>query len=332
MKPLLVIKKNPFNEKEVEPRHLLSHRLGFNKGITFFPYTKQLSIDTLSRGFNYEWNMFDNILYDVSNNKYTFHDITEKALINLHPVTDDSPFFFNYELGLPANLIPLIWISVILFSWSLYMFKKNWGVKFNNDDNSHKKHAFRKLSIISFLLGFAYILVESYLFNSLNLNLNNPIKSFSLLLFTFLLGNGLGSLSSHFIINKRMNFVTYSIIALTVVLLLEVFFLLPGLSGTASEPTLILTLIFPAFSAGIPFPLLLKEAAVLSDKNSVAILLGISGIAGFISSTSVFITAMLFGYSYLILIAVVLYLLIIFFASVGRRNIRFNVLSHFIET
>ncbi|OGU80340.1 MAG: hypothetical protein A2254_02650, partial [Ignavibacteria bacterium RIFOXYA2_FULL_35_9] len=90
MMPLLVIKKTPFTKEEINARHFVSHQTGFDRGVTFFPFTKQIEIDTVVQGLNVEWSMFDNVLYDVSKNKYNFHDLTEKASINLHPVTDNS--------------------------------------------------------------------------------------------------------------------------------------------------------------------------------------------------------------------------------------------------
>ncbi|MCZ7616419.1 MAG: hypothetical protein M5T52_23400 [Ignavibacteriaceae bacterium] len=98
MMPLLVIKKTPFNKDEIEERHFISHQAGLDRGVSFFPFTKQIEIDTVVQGLNVEWSMFDNVLYDISKNKYSFHDVTNKASINLHPVTDNSPFFLIMSL------------------------------------------------------------------------------------------------------------------------------------------------------------------------------------------------------------------------------------------
>ncbi len=106
---MLVIKKEPFTQREIEIRHLKSHKSKFDQGMSFFPFVKQIEIDTVVQGIDYQWNMFDNVLEDVSNDKYNFHKLTDKASINLHPEFDDSPFFFNYKPGIPQNLTPLIW-------------------------------------------------------------------------------------------------------------------------------------------------------------------------------------------------------------------------------
>src|SRR5690606_12289018 len=191
---------------------------------------------TVILGQNVRWSMFDNVLYDVSQNKYDFHELTRKASINLHPVTDNSPFFFNYELGLPDNLNVLIFAGIVLLVLSIYMFKKEWGMSINTHKETElSRKNLRTLTILSFLLGFTYILSESYLFQALNLQLNNPLKSFSLLLFSFLLGNGIGSYFSNFIKKERMRLIGSSVVSIILILVVTAFLILPNLEPGISE-------------------------------------------------------------------------------------------------
>lgn len=312
MKPLLVIKKNPFTKIEIAIRHILSHKAGFDRGISFFPFIKQIEIDTVAQGLNVEWSMFDNVLYDISKNNYTFHDFTEKASINLHPVTDNSPFFFNYELGLPDNLNVLIFAGIILLVLSLYLFKKNWGINFGEiKENELIKRNSKTLTIISFLLGFTYILSELYLFQAMNLQLNNPLKSFSLLLLAFLLGNGTGSYLTSYIKRNRLRAIGLSIVGIILILAVEAFVLLPNLMTSVSEFYLFLLVFIPAIVIGIPFPLLLTEMNEHKLNNGIAVLLSISGIAGFIGSIFTISIAILAGYSFVLYVAGILYVVII---------------------
>lgn len=320
MMPLVVIKKTPFTITEINLRHVQSHRLKFDEGISFFPYVKQVEIDTAFQGVNYEWDMFDKILEDVSQNKYDFHYVADKALINIHPVKDDSPFFFNYELGLPTNLSILIWAAFLLLLWTIFMFKKGWGIKFTErresaysvlQDELNLKKYFNYLGFITFILGFAYILLESFLFQALNLNLNNPVQSFSILLFAFLLGNGAGSFSTKFISNKRMNKLVYTLIALILIILLEFYFVFPAIKSSSSYLVLFLIVIVPSFLLGIPFPLVLKTLSEKNNENGTAILLGISGIAGFIGSIVAIVTAILAGYGLVMVLSLLSYLVLI---------------------
>lgn len=313
MKPLLVIKKNPFTKADIEARHFISHKLQFDKGVSFFPFFQQMTVDTVVLGRNYRWTMFDNVLYDVSKNKYDFHTLAEDAMINLHPVYDDSPFFFNYEPGIPQNLNPLIFAGIILAVGSVYMFKKSWGIKFNNSSNqsSSGKSAFNMLAAIAFLLGFAYIFTQSYLFQKLNLQLSNPLQSFSMLLFTFLLGNGIGSFLTNLVKKKRLNFVGISVLITMIVITLEMLFMSYNSSQTLSEPILALIVFIPAVFIGMPFPLILAESNQFGGNNGVAILLGISGTAGFIGSVIVLAVAITSGYLYVIAFSLIMYVTIL---------------------
>ncbi len=326
MMPLLVIKKTPFTKEEINARHFVSHQTGFDRGVSFFPFTEQIEIDTVVQSLNVEWSMFDNVLYDVSNNKYSFHDLTKKASINLHPVTDNSPFFFNYELGLPDNLNVLIFAGIILLVLSLYMFKKNlpagqasWGMRVNtHKETEQSRRNLRTLTIVSFLLGLTYILSESYLFQAMNLQLNNPLKSFSLLLFSFLLGNGIGSYLTHFIKKARIGVIGLSVIGIILILAIEAFVILPGLILSVSEFYLFLLVFIPATIIGIPFPLLLAKMNEYKIRNGIAVLLSISGIAGFIGSILTISIAILAGYSFVLYAAITLYIILIVIIAANK--------------
>lgn len=312
MMPLLVIKKTPFNKDKIEQRHFISHQAGFDRGVSFFPFTEQIEIDTVVRGQKIEWSMFDNVLYDVSKNKYNFHKLTNKASINLHPVTDNSPFFFNYELGLPDNLNVLVFAGIILFILSIYMFKRDWGLSINTHKETElSRKNLRTLTIISFLLGFTYILSESYLFQAMNLQLNNPLKSFSLLLFAFLFGNGAGSYLSNLVKQNRLRIIGLAVIGIILIVAVEAFLILPELRTEVSEFYLFILVFVPAIIIGIPFPLLLAEMNGHKIRNGIAVLLSISGIAGFIGSIFTILIAMLAGYNFVLYAAVSLYIILI---------------------
>ena len=309
MNPVVVIKKKPFTEKNIYKRHLLSHQLNFDKGISFFPYIKQIQIDKkLSNGLELRWEMFDQILYNVVNGELTFNQLTQKASINLNPVTDQSPFFFNYELGVPQSLNILIIVGAFLIFWDGFKFKNGWQI--NVIDKNIPATLFNKLAAIAFLLGLAYMLIQSYLFQSLNLHLNNPLESFSLLLFAFLLGNGIGSFSSNYIKKNRIRSLIPVICFLLIILFIEVFLLIPNVSSKNFE--LFIIILIPALFIGIPFPILLLELAEYNNLNAISILLGISGIAGFIGAIITLVFATLIGYTSIFYLSVIIYLFIIY--------------------
>lgn len=325
MNPLLVIKKNAFNKEDIEPRHYLSHKLRFDNGITFFPFTQQLRKDTVLQGQNYEFSMFDDILYKIANNKYNFHDVTEKALVNLHPVSDDSPFFFNYNLGIPDNMDGLIYSVVILIGLFAFLFKRNFNVRFDQPNKSENySNLFRYFSFTAFVLGFSYILVQSYLFQMLNTFLSNPLESFSVLLFSFLLGTAGGSYAVNTIKRQYLLLGVYSIIAALTVLLIEIFVIIPSYNSP-STLELFLLVVIPAVLIGIPFPVLLQEVFKIRTSNGIPIILGISGGAGFIGSVGVLIVATLWSYKVVLTLAGVGYILVIYiYNKVSKQQVYLN--------
>ncbi|OGU80341.1 MAG: hypothetical protein A2254_02655 [Ignavibacteria bacterium RIFOXYA2_FULL_35_9] len=199
------------------------------------------------------------------------------------------------------------------------MFKKNlpggqasWGMSINSHKETEQSMKnLRTLTIVAFLLGFTYILSESYLFQAMNLQLNNPLKSFSLLLFAFLLGNGVGSYLTSFIKKARIRVIGLSVIGIILILAIDAFVILPGLITSVSELYLFLFIFIPAIIIGIPFPLLLAEMNEHKIKNGIAVLLSISGIAGFIGSIFTISVAILAGYNLVLYVAFTVYIILI---------------------
>tara|TARA_R110002049_G_scaffold62255_3_gene166590 strand:+ start:539 stop:2758 length:2220 start_codon:yes stop_codon:yes gene_type:complete len=312
MNPVLVIKKKPFEQKMIEEVHRTAHYLELDQDVFYFPYIKQEGLDTIVQNVNYKWYMFDTILYDISSGTYPQSKLWETAPMNLKPVTDDSPYFFNYNNGIPDAMVIPLWLGIFIVGWFLV----NWGTKwktisFSENTTVALREKFSALALISFLLGFSYILIQGYLFQVLNLKLSNPSQSFSLLLFTFLLGNGIGSLmTSRFKRNFPKKIMGYTALII-VASLLTVYVLLPIWYDQLSEFWIAVLLLLPSFFIGIPFPLLLKIAISFKDKKIISYLLGISSIAGVAASIFTIVISILYGYRLVFLFGLLGYGLLI---------------------
>ncbi len=313
MMPVLVIKKTPFTKKDIKLRHYTAHKLNLINDNAFFPYIKQIKIDTtLYNGQTVRWQMFDNVLYNISENRYSFHALSSSASIDLNPVTDNAPFFYHFKSGIPKELIYLFFFGLLILI-GIFIYIKNKNVmEADGEMNQFKLQVLSKYFItLAFLLGFSYLLYQAYLFHILSLNLDNPAKSFSVLLFSFLLGNGLGSLFSTKINRNRLIMTGVSISLIIIVIIFEQYLLIPLVIHSSSELLLSGAIFIPAFLIGIPFPLLLKELSLFKEKNGIAIMLGISGVACFIASIVAIIAAMLYGYSIILYLSVTIYLIIL---------------------
>tara|TARA_R110002050_G_scaffold83254_5_gene177931 strand:- start:17217 stop:19661 length:2445 start_codon:yes stop_codon:yes gene_type:complete len=312
MNPVMVIKKKPFEKKTIEDIHRAAHYLEYDNDIFFFPYLEQVGLDTIVQNVDYQWYMFDNLLYDISKGTYPQNKLWEASSMNLKPVTDDSPYFFNYNNGLPDAMTIPLWLGILIIIWFIYNQVNRWKiVSFSEDTTLVLRKKFSVLALVSFLLGFSYILIQGYLFQVFNLKLSNPSQSFSLLLFTFLLGNGIGSLMTQkFKQNLIKRIMGYTVI-IVLICLLTVYILLPIWYDQLSEFGIVAFLLVPSFFIGVPFPLLLKTAASFKDKKTVPFLLGISSAAGVSASIFAIVISIIFGYKFVFLFGLVGYSLVV---------------------
>jgi hypothetical protein len=315
MNPVLVINKQPFNPETIEEIHLAAHMFRLDQDVFFFPYIGQYGLDTVVQNVNYDWYMFDNMLYDISTGQLPQSKIWEASLLNLRPVTDDAPYFFNYNKGIPDAMAVPMWLGIIVIGWFLFNWIKGWQLtSFTENTPVELRKKFGLLAFMVFLLGFAYFFIQAYLFQILNLKLSSPSQSFSLLLFTFLLGNGLGSLlTNRFKKALPMKLMIY-IAVIVLVSLLTVYVLLPLWNARLSEIGIAILLLLPSFFIGIPFPILLKITARYKDKDAIPVLLGISSVAGVAASIFAIIASILYGYGFVFLLGLLSYGLLIIIA------------------
>lgn len=320
MKPTLVIKKTPFTPNEIIPRHLLAHSLNYDRKMFYFPYIEQVQIDTvLGGGITLSYRMFNQVIMDVSEGKYDFHEFSENAAINFHPVFDDSPFFFNYEIGLPQNIITLLIILIALLAFSIHAFRKKWFIKFKHKyEDEIPGKLFNYSALLVLLINISDILIQAYVFQKLNLNLSSPLKSFTLLLSAFLLGNGIGSIVTKFF-KPTSAVLNLSFLAIILITLLEIFLIIPISSNINSEALLFLVVLLPSIFLGIPFPIILAQISKFNETNGMATLLGVSGIGCFIGSVSTIIIATLWGYNTIVTAAVIIYLIVILISLLQKK-------------
>tara|TARA_R110000868_G_scaffold408988_1_gene693604 strand:- start:40 stop:1092 length:1053 start_codon:yes stop_codon:yes gene_type:complete len=315
MNPVLVIKKTPFEQEMIEEVHRIAHYLGLDQDVFYFPYIKQEGLDTIVRNVNYQWLMFDDLIYDISSGTYPHDELWKTASINLRPVSDDSPYFFNYNNGIPDAMATPLWLGIFILGWFLFNHINKWkSVSFYEDTAVTAQKKFRVLALLAFLLGFSYILIQGYLFQVLNLKLSSPSQSFSLLLFTFLLGNGMGSLTTRAFKKNLPQKLTVYAALIIITSLLTVYVLLPMWYERLSEFWVAILLLFPSFFIGVPFPLLLRIATSFKEKQIISYLLGISSVAGVAASIFAIVISILYGYSYVFLLGLLGYAVLIVMA------------------
>lgn len=313
--PTIVIKTQPFDSLEIEQRHALLHELGYDKGSFFVPYIRQIVLHPDERlGLDFEWRMFDQILVDISTGKLTLQQLLQGAMLDIGPVTDDRPFFYKFEPGLPKpfgifSLLTALTVGLVVGLVLLPKAKADSQLTQRYLTSKLAMHPQLKIFLlIFFCLGIGFMLIEIALFQKLMLFLGQPVLALTVLLFSILLGSGLGSLASS-LFRKKVGRVV-AIAALLVSILtfiyastLDDFFNL----GLDARITAALLLVPLGFVLGFPFPLSLRLMKIHALGEFVHWMWGINGVASVLGSALTMIIGILTGFSYALYVGAMLY-------------------------
>ncbi|HBX65437.1 MAG: hypothetical protein CL670_04295 [Balneola sp.] len=296
--PALVVKKTPFEGKDMQERHAALHQLGYDQGDYFVPFQEQASYllpvpnDSTS---TIEWSMFDQNLYDLSDGTMTMENFAKKFPLNISPVYDDNPFFYNFDKTLPSPFRQLygllvLGLGVVVMVVSVKKSPDQVKIGFVKPFARHKK--MKWFLLVFLLLGVGFMMLEIALFQKLSLYLGNPVSATSVLLFSLLLGVGVGSLSSAWITDRLSLAVIFSTIAVFFLSLTYNFFLDKFLASAASVPLQAGLLTGSiGFAMGFPFPLTLRMMNNHGLEKFTAAMWGANGLA----SVAGAVTAMIIG-------------------------------------
>lgn len=261
----------------------------------------------------------------LSDNANTF---TESYKFNIKAATDEKPYFFQFfkwrtlpeimsladsgglfllESGyllLVLALIQAIFASLLLIVLPLVLCKRRLGI------TSGKGH--KQVLIYFFSLGIAFLFIEIGFIQKFILILHHPIYAITTVLSVFLISAGLGSQFSRRI-EQRHRYII--LIPIVMIALLSVIYSLNfdviatkllamnDINRYIGSVLLILPL---GFFMGMPFPMgLTKLAQTLPELIPWA--WGINGFSSVISAILASLIAMQFGFTALIMLAVIIY-------------------------
>jgi len=294
---VFVLQKKPFDRKEVLFLSQAMQRLGYNPNLSYFPYIE---------------GPFNPALMSLSRGKKTFRDVEDMVRergYDISPVSDNDPFFYKFEKGMPKSVSLVLWPSIILLVIMGFI-PLIWGKKQPppSKPSSAKKRAsppdlLRSVVLFS-MLGIGFMLMEVSFIQRFVLFLGQPVLSLSILLFALLVGAGLGSLwSGRFPpdkINKGIAIASFSV----AVMVLGYTFLLPvvfnqllGLNLTVRLCATVFMLIPLGFWAGFPFPLGIRLLKELGREKHIPWMWGINGVSSVVGSTMTVILAISLGFA-----------------------------------
>jgi hypothetical protein len=256
---------------------------------------------------------------------------TEQYKFGITPATDDRPYFFHFfkwktlpeilssyarggfsllELGYPVLVLTLL--QAVIAGTVLVLFPLRFLQRESRDT---EKGYFPRVVIYFLAIGLAFLFVEIAFIQKFILFLSHPLYAVAVVLCGFLVFSGLGSRYSAQLRKKSGERISFRVVLVLGVVAVAYLFILPGLfeyfAGLENSTKILisLTLIAPlAFCMGMPFPL----GMALVDHNAPHLVpwaWGINGCASLVSAILATLLAIHFGFTVVILMAVVLYLI-----------------------
>lgn len=222
---------------------------------------------------------------------------------NVTPATDDSPYFFNFDKGIPSTLIAILFMvglgSVILFAPFAF------------------KERNLKPTLYFSLLGAGFMMIEIPLIQKFILYLGHPVTAFTYVLAALLIGCGLGGFMSNSNLFNRVVknvYVPPVMVALVnIVLILVLGAVFEATSGwNLTNRILISSLLvmIEGFFMGMPFPRGLKLLGEEGSGDIIPVMWGINGVMAVLGSVLSIIFSMTFGFNGALIAGSIMYMLV----------------------
>jgi len=280
--PVIIIRNHPFSEQESEM--LEQEVFGRNHSPLHIPH-------------RFEWDAFE----QIKSGEVTFKELLSNYDERIGPVSDNSPYFFHFEKGIPSVLLTILILS---FFGALILA----ATQFRKKENLRASAYFG-------LLGMGFMMIQIPLIQMFILYLGHPTLAFSYVLAAMLIGCGIGGfLSSRRVFRKTIVIVylppvIMALICLAILFSLQIIFQnTAGLSSIGKVMIASIVVAIPSFFIGMPFP---RGMALLGQDNrsdAVPIMWGINGITSVTGSVLSIILSMTFGFDVALLAGILVYL------------------------
>lgn len=273
--PLLIVRKSPFSRADALSLGAVARQVGFMP--LFLPgVIAQPPLDAVEAGAR----SFDDVIADSTN--------------DLSPTTDNRPFFYQFERGIPQALRPLLWVAAISFlggSSLVVLHQRRAG-----------KGRWLYTAPLYFAgLGLGFILIEVGVIQQTRLFLGHPTTAITVVLATLLISGGLGSRLGGGWFKEQKTFARLPLLAVIVLVALWLLFW-PWLQSWAlgARPWLrvmvvLISLLPLGLVMGMPFPLGLRTAADWG-RQQVALAWTVNGMMSVFGSVLAVTVAIMFGY------------------------------------
>lgn len=307
MFPTLVVQKAPFAPLELQ---MIQDQMQ--------PYLAAYAAAQAVHGHPESSNDLISTFAELRSSQLAFADLMRTARsqgYDLQPVSDDSPFFYKDQVGLPAPVSIVFWLGLLTLIAAALFVPRLLPQNGPRAQKHLRKPKIPSAPILFFaLLGVGYMLAEISLAPRLTLLLGQPVLSLAVLLTTLLLGSSLGSLTSSRIPVDRIPRVLAWLPLAIAVLLAGSSFLLPALFDSwlgfplMSRVLAAAGAIFPlGFLLGFPFPLGIRQLEADGQAYRVPWMWAINSLSSVVGSALALILAITWGFPQALLAGATVY-------------------------
>ncbi|HEY51361.1 MAG TPA: hypothetical protein G4O20_06100 [Dehalococcoidia bacterium] len=322
--PCFVLKKTPFTPEEALVRHEKMVELGYEPLLSYFPHLE-------------DEEMVNPTLQSLASGELSFRQIADVATemgMDLSTVTDNRPFFYKIDAGLPQPVSLVFWFSFALMLLVLagppaYWYLRSPGRRGQTRRRQRTKNGLIRPVFLFALIGIGFMLIEISLIQRFILYLGQPVLSMAVLLFSLLLGAGLGSLYSGRL-TREVIFKGITTAAIFIaVLAIAYIFLIPlifhqllGLDLALRLLVMVVMLVPLGFIMGFPFPLGIRALKAMEMDGYIPWMWGLNGVGSVLGSALTIVIAISFGFAQALLLGAICYLLVfLVFIKYGMVNI-----------
>ena len=242
----------------------------------------------------------------IDGGEVSFDALIAASAEDISPPTDDRPYFFQFERGVPTSLIPLTIVAALVSLPLLILFLRQW--------HRTDRPAPRYMPAFFAMLGLGFIALEIYAIQQTRLFLGHPTFAVTVVLATFLLGGGLGSGISQRFFRDRLDARPQLTTALIVILAIIWSLVWPLVNQDLHSASLIIrglvVILFTlplAMSLGIPFPQALDFIG-RGDRRQVAVAWSVNGLMTVVGSVVAVLLSITTGFTSVLWLGCVAYL------------------------
>jgi predicted membrane-bound spermidine synthase len=308
---VFVLKKTPFTLQDVRRRFITMQRLPLEPLSSYFPYVP----------FPGAVNPILASLATGGITRTKLIEMVKERGYDISPVTDNTPFFYKLDVGIPRPVVLALWASlallILIIGYALFFLRDKTHTKPHARGRRAPVRIIVTWNILFMMVGAGFMAIEISMIQKFVLFLGRPVLSLAVLLFSLLVGAGTGSYaSSRLKTEKITRGIAYACLGVTLIVFGYIL-ILPALFNqflSLSTPFRIgiaLALLLPlGFVMGFPFPLGIRLLKEVKMENHIPWAWGVNGVSSVLGSALTVTIAIHHGFTQALLLGALCYILV----------------------